>query len=244
MANRIFPTSIFTIPLPSINLNDGESVYFKFVLKSSTTNNFTASLSQGSAILSSLAPSTGYSNITKDYLYTGSAFMTASNINEIIFETNISNLFGSDYIFVPNPTLVGASSSSLYPVYGDVDYPFFIDTYDVILIYLSDGTYIEYRILKAYIDGNGRLRLVLDQQISQTVKNDISGIGGTGTEFYKKLLILSRRKDETNITLTFTKRDGKTSYGLIIPNNIDPEILKNIDVITKEIKTKILTTGV
>jgi hypothetical protein len=244
MANRIFPSTSFTIPLPSVNLADGEIVYFKFVLKSSTTNNFTASLSQGSAILSSLAPSTGYSNITKDYLYTGSAFVTSSNINEIIFETNISNLFGSNYIFVPNPTLVGAVSSSLYPEYGDVDYPFFITSFDVFLIYLSDGTYIEYRILRAYMDGSGRLRLVLDQQLSQAIKNDISGIGGSGNEFYKKFLILSRRKDETNITLTFTKRDGKTSYGLIIPDNIDPEILKNIDVITKEIKTKILTTGV
>ena len=225
-------------------MNDGESVYFKFILQSSTTNDFTASLSQGSAILSSLAPSTGYSNITKDYLYTGSAFMTASNINEIIFENNISNLFGPNYIFVPNPDLVNAVSSSLYSEYGDIDYPFFIDSFDIFLIYLSDGTYIEYRILRTYIDNNGRLRLILDQQLSQTVKNDISGIGGIGDEFYKKILLLSRRKDETNITLTFNKREGKTSYGLLIPNNIDPGILKNIDTIAKEIKTKILTTGV
>ena len=31
---------------------------------------------------------------------------------------------------------------------------------------------------------------------------------------------LSKREDETNVHLSFTKRDGKTSYGFLIPEDI------------------------
>jgi hypothetical protein len=40
--------------------------------------------------------------------------------------------------------------------------------------------------------------------------------------------------------LTFPKRDGDTSYGFVIPSNIAPDVLDNIDTITKEVKQKLL----
>jgi hypothetical protein len=55
------------------------------------------------------------------------------------------------------------------------------------------------------------------------------------------VLFLKKLPDETNMYLNFKKRPGKTSYGLVIPQNIDPAVMQNIDEISKEIQTKLLT---
>jgi hypothetical protein len=57
---------------------------------------------------------------------------------------------------------------------------------------------------------------------------------------YDRFLLLSRQPDETNVILNFTKREGKTSYGFLISDVISSEVLSNIDVITKEVKQKLL----
>ena len=57
---------------------------------------------------------------------------------------------------------------------------------------------------------------------------------------YTRFLFLSKREDETNVHLSFTKRDGKTSYGFLIPEDINKSVLDNIDTITKEAKQKLL----
>jgi hypothetical protein len=58
-----------------------------------------------------------------------------------------------------------------------------------------------------------------------------------------KLLLLSKLSDETNINLVFDKEDGTTSYGFVIPDNLSPDVLKNIDTITRNVKAKILSTN-
>jgi hypothetical protein len=57
---------------------------------------------------------------------------------------------------------------------------------------------------------------------------------------YQRFLLLSRVEDETNAYLTFNKRDGKTSYGFIIPQDISTTYLDNIDTITRQVKQKLL----
>ena len=52
--------------------------------------------------------------------------------------------------------------------------------------------------------------------------------------------MLSRRPDETNVILNFLKREGKTSDGFIIPEDVSSVIVNNIDIITKETKQKLL----
>jgi uncharacterized sulfatase len=58
-----------------------------------------------------------------------------------------------------------------------------------------------------------------------------------------QFLILSKVNDETNLILTFNKKPGTTSLGFIIPNNLHPDVLANIDVITKEVKQKLIDLG-
>jgi hypothetical protein len=64
-----------------------------------------------------------------------------------------------------------------------------------------------------------------------------------GLPYYKvkRFLILSRIKDETSAYLTFRKREGSTSYGFIIPQNIAADVLANINIITREVKQKLLS---
>ena len=57
---------------------------------------------------------------------------------------------------------------------------------------------------------------------------------------YQSFLVLKRVEDETSAFLTFPKRDGKTSYGFAIPQNLATDVLDNIDTITKEVKQKLL----
>jgi cold shock CspA family protein len=234
MARKITNTT-FNINIPSINLEDGDDVIFKFRMESNNvpSSNFTASIAQGSLKISSLAASTGYTT-TNIPFFNSAAIALNSNTDEIILSSGVSGFYGGDYIFVPNP--LKGTESTLYAGdvgYGDVDYPFTINPYDIALIYLSDGTYIETRILQAYKQ-SGLMRLKLDISLSTTLKSELVN------QTYKRFLILSRRVDETNVILSFTKRDGKTSYGFLIPENLSTEVLSNIDTITREVKQKLI----
>jgi cold shock CspA family protein len=231
MARKTTNTT-FNINIPSINLEKGEIISFKFQMESNNvpSSNFTASIAQGSLKMSSLAASTGYATTVIPF-FNSASIATGSNSNEIILSSGVSGFHGGDYTFVPNP--LSGSISTLYDEYGDVDYPFTINPNDIALIYLSDGTYIETRILNVYKQ-NGLIRLSLDISLSTTLKSELAH------QTYKRFLILSRRVDETNVILSFTKRDGKTSYGFLIPENLSPEVLSNIDTITREVKQKLL----
>ena len=68
---------------------------------------------------------------------------------------------------------------------------------------------------------------------NQYVNNIMSGS-------YQRFLLLSRLNDETNAHAAFRKRNGKTSYGFVIPENLAPDVLANIDIITREVKQKLL----
>jgi hypothetical protein len=230
-------TKTFSINVPSINLTAGDTITFKFKLSGSNTSNFTASfLSAGSLSINSLSVATGYLSTTCAYFDSASIATSVASgsgsTNTITFKPGLSNFFGGDYIFNPSP--ITGSQNSLYPTYGDVDYPFYIKPQDIILTYLSDNTYIESRVLSSSFSGN-YLQIQLNTILSNRYIADIE----SGS--YKKFLILSRQEDETNAYLTFKKREGSTSYGFIIPQNIAPDVLANIDTITKEVKQKILS---
>ena len=246
----------FNLNIPTTNLTVGEKIVFKLYNSSPPSDaNFTASLldatnnNVASLVISSLATSTGYSTVT-----TGSANINAGGFfdsasiadtgsNDIVFSQALSGFWDNNYIFVPNPITSSNATpytntlySSSIANYGDVDYPFspVIPCYDIVLIYLNDGTYIEARVTNTYKDNNVLLNLTLDTNLTSTLRLNL--INRT----YQQFLLLSRRADETNTILNFTKRDGKTSYGFLIPEDINQDVLNNIDTITKETKQKLL----
>jgi hypothetical protein len=226
-------TSTFNINVPSVNLIQGEELIFKLHLdgmSSFITSSFTASLGEGNLKITSLSTTTGYASTTSTF-FDSASIAVSTNTNEIILSPGVSSFYGGNYIFSPNP-LTG-SINSLYDTYGDVDYAFVSKPFDMIIVYLSDGTYVESTITNVYLSSQ-KLHLVLSTELSIALKNNLAN------QTYTKFLLLSRQPDETNTILTFIKRDGKTSYGFLIPDDINAAVLNNIDTITKEVKQKLL----
>ena len=230
--------SSFTINQPNVSLTDGDQLSFRFILSSSSTTDFTASLSAGDLRVFSNAPNTGYSII-----YSGSSIIDQDTINittpanVIVFTQDISSLYGGDYIYVPNPE--SGSSNPLYPTYGDIEYPFVSDIYDIIVLTLEDSTKIEYRVLKVEII-NAKVWVYLDQDMLLSIKQQLFPLVRGNDPTMQQFLWLARKKDETNAYIVFNKREGQTSYGFVIPSNLASDVLANIDTITKEVKQKLL----
>ena len=200
-------------------------------------SDYTASISQGNLEISSLAATTGYSNTTCPYFNSSSlsaSIAAGGKATFITFNTALSNFHDNGYQFIPNP-LTG-SINSLYSssaTYGDVDYQFDISPYDMVVTYLSDNTYVESRIISSSLSGS-YFQIHLDKEMSTLHRNNI--MSGS----YQRFLLLKKVKDETNVHLSFIKRAGKTSYGFLIPEDINQDVLNNIDTITKEAKQKLL----
>ena len=79
----------FTINIPSVALNAGEKLIFKFgVTNISPNSDFTASINEGSLKVSSLAASTGYSVVTQTsgtgFFHSASMADTTNNTRNII----------------------------------------------------------------------------------------------------------------------------------------------------------------
>jgi hypothetical protein len=219
---------------PVGGLVEGDKISFILNI-SSSNNNFTASVSQGSLAIGSLASSTGYASAVCPYFDTASISASlvsgSGSTNIITFPLALSNFHDNGYQFVPNPDT--GSFNSLYNIYGDVDYPFITKQSDIVLTYLSDGTYVESRIISSSYSGSF-FRIHLDNIMSnQYINNIMSGS-------YQRFLLLSRLDDETNAHASFRKRNGKTSYGFVIPENLAPDVLDNIDTITRQVKQKLL----
>ena len=203
-----------------------DKLTFQLRLLATSSNNYTASLNNGSLSIGSLALSTGYSVVS-------CPFVDTATTSSITFSSAISSFYNRGYIFTPNPA--SGSQSGLYGAYGDVDYTFDPKENDIVILYLSDNSILEYTINRVSVNSTtNKLSLHFNDDLSTTAKNDLTN----GT--YKRFLLLSRRKDETNVILRFIKREGKSSNGFLIPENISQAVLNNIDVITKEVKQKIL----
>jgi len=89
----------------------------------------------------------------------------------------------------------------------------------------------EYTVISNPLPNQNEVSIKVSPPLPQSIN--------TGTLY--SVLFLKKLPDETNIYLNFKKRPGKTSYGFLIPSNIDPNLLKNIDQISKEIQVKLLS---
>jgi hypothetical protein len=121
----------------------------------------------------------------------------------------------------------------MYSQWGDVDYPFQLQPYDIFVAYDISGSYYEYRILSIDTSQSPNIYVNLDNSVPTSLRANLNANSS-------KFLFLKRIEDETNLHLNFTKRRGSTSYGFLIPENLAPDVLANIDTITKQVKQKLL----
>jgi hypothetical protein len=212
----------------------GDKISYEFITGSNgfNTTNFTASILAGGSFSNQLSEYQVGANPTATS--TISPFISGSLNNTLILNSSLS--YFKDYLFMPSGSYP-IVKNSLFNSYGDVDYIFSPKAGDIISIYYSGG-YFESPITDSYFNSSGSIVLTLASELPSNL-NKPAYDSNTVTKF----LILSKVNDETNLILTFDKKPGTTSLGFIIPNNLHPDVLANIDTITKEVKQKLIDLG-
>ncbi len=219
------------------DLSPNDQIYFK-LLQVTSSNNYTASIlatgNQTSYTGLKNSIDTSVIGIEPFAVTSSGQFVSQSNgVDTVYFNKSLTGF--RDYLYLPS-----TSSVSLHGVYGNVDYTFSPKVGDVILFYYNNNTQVqEVTITSVGIVPGGS---VLAATVSPNLVNNLSAANYTSTTL-SKFVLLSKIPDETNLNLSFDKIDGQTSYGFVIPENLSPDVLKNIDVITRQVKQKLLSSG-
>lgn len=148
----------------------------------------------------------------------GGSFIQSISNNTLCL-TSSFNTYYSSSIFVPY-------SSSLFDDFGEVYELFYFNTYDVLITKNQDG--IKIYEINSISTGSNICVTVEPSFGSETIAN------------LEYIVFLRKQRDETRVIINYQNTPGQTSYGFIIPNNLHPEVLKNIDIITKEVKQKLI----
>lgn len=147
--------------------------------------------------------------------------------NTILFTTQMTKY----YQYQQSP-----EDSVLYSKYGDIESTFKPESGDIISIkHLDSKSSYIYTIQNVYI-----ANVLGVQYLGVTVVGSLPLNVITTPERIQEFVVSRRVKDETNIVLNFKKKDGDTSYGILIPERISPDYMENIDVIIKGIKEKLI----
>lgn len=212
----------YKLSLTNYPLETGNKIYFEYIVDpiSFENENPNIEILSGGSLRVDL-------NGGIPIIYSSFLNFNDETINLTGIDNRLSAIYGPSFIFLPTGSLFG--TSSLYSQYGPVNYPFEMQPGDVILLSQSSGSIVnEYTINNINVSANN-----VRFNVSPPLPSNI------GATLYSSVF-LRKIKDETNIISRFRKPVGNTSYGFIIPDNIHPDVLNNIDIITKEVKLKLL----
>jgi hypothetical protein len=230
--SRVYPVNSTNAPITALNTSTWNSYYAIWQMDFSIGNDYFK--------VTNIGEQGTYCTINNNL------FSSSQSPNYIAITSSYISNFKNYLYYTPSYNSASATSP-LYSTYGDVNYPMNIDIGDTIVFnYTGSGaplnSYSPYSfiITNTGSDAGGNLLLYTLETIPQFVYDSPNS--------YYSVLFLKRKKDETNVSFNFIKKPGAVSYGFIIPNDISPEILKNIDTITKQVKQKLLadqqgTTG-
>jgi len=237
-AGTLSTTLVFNVTSSNRDFVPGDQVSFRFIQNGSLPNNATASFTQTGrgTIYDGLRNSLSITTTGINPFATGSIgqFVQSSNgVDTLILNKSLSSFI--DYQYLPSTSSIG-----LYNVYGNVNNTFSPKVGDVILIYYNGGIqYQEFNIVSTPSPVNGQYQI----KVSPSLVSNLALTGSYASTTIDKLLLLSKQPDETNLYLSFNKSPGNTSYGFLVPDNLSPDILKNIDVITRQVQQKLLTNN-
>jgi hypothetical protein len=165
-----------------------------------------------------------------------------NNFTTLYLDSDLSSVYtpltssGDQIFYAPN---IEGDISDIYSKYGDVDYAFHMNIGDSIILKDARNFTYEFGVKEVVYDSvNKCYGFKLLSTMDSTLFNEL--FFNTDNKRYFEILYLNKIKDETNVLAVFTKKDGRTSYGFIIPDNLHPDVLANIDTITKEVKQKLL----
>jgi hypothetical protein len=211
----------FKTSVNNLTLSQGNTIYFEFLVQNS-------SFTLEDPIIEILPGGSLRVDLNGGIPVAFSKFTSFNTTNNTLtLSTRLSNIYGPNFIFLPTGS--SFSTSSLYSQYGDVNYPFLLSTGDTILLTQASGSVVnEYSIIS------------INQAPNEVIFNVVPPFPSNIASSLFSAIFLKRVKDETSIISRFRKAPGGTSYGFIIPYNLHPDVLVNIDTITKEVKQKLL----
>lgn len=225
-------TQTFALSTDSTNLTQGDIIEVKLQQDYMSTTNFTSSFtSAGTLGISQDNQVIGLYPFATSSLVTSSFISQSVGTSRLVLNNSLSSYYG--YQFLPNFSTGSIASSSLFSKYGAVDFPFTLGVGDLAVL-KENNLYQEYEVQSISNQSNGALVIDVTPEINTSFLpiTDLT-----------EVLFLTKRQDETNVVFNFPKKPGQTSYGLVIPNNISPDILKNIDSVVKEIQSKLIETN-
>ena len=197
------------------------------------SNNWTASMDYGNLVIDIKSTSVaGYPFEVSNINYGNFVSGTVSP-NIIIFNSSLTS-FLNNYNQVPY-FISGSSivSSSLYSQYGEINYPFEISEGDKIVL-KSDQGKSQIVTISSYYIFNSRAHVLVYPDLDPYFINYPNNI--------LSFLLVKKIKDEQNIILTFKKPPGATSYGFLIPEDINLDLLNNISTIQTNVQQQLLST--
>jgi len=161
-----------------------------------------------------------------------------SDPGEIPLTSIMSTYFNDSVYFLP---YTSDNISSLYGAYGDVNYTTNIEIGDRIILYysgsisslpISNIAPIEVQVVG--VTNNGTSKTI------QVYPDLPLYLNGSNINNYQKAVFVKRVPDETVAILQGKKRLGDTSFGFLVPENVNPNIQKNINTLQATIQSQIL----
>ena len=239
-------TMAFNHTTPAFRYNSNDSVEFRFAASAISTttslpvSNFTASVAYGpAATLSSTTQGGGttFAEVTQYPIpYIASSANLTNNTSTLTLSPALTSYI--DYQFTPYFESGSATySSSLYTAYGDVNVAFSPQNGDLIILADEAGTTQDLDVISTQVNttiNGSQLAITLTPNILANWQQDLTLV--------TKVLILRKYKDEQNVMLQFNKLPGQTSYGFIIPNQTNPQVLAQINTLQSAVQSQTLTT--
>jgi hypothetical protein len=225
-------TLVFNVTSSFRDFIPGDQVFFRLLQYNASSSLISSLLSTGDGtIFDGLRNTLQASNINPFAITSSGQFISGSNgVDTFTLNQSLSSFI--DYQYLPT-----TSSVNLHSSYGNVDYTFSPKVGDVMFVYYNNNSqYQEFNISR--VTPGTKLSLTVTPNLVANLSSSVYT-----PNVISKVLLLSKLPDETNINLIFDKEDGQTSYGFILPDNLSPDVLKNIDTITRQVKQKLLSSG-
>ena len=211
--------------------NPGDLIVFRFFVDSNTTGITSAAMDSGGILKVVPSNNTLTANDTE--------VCVDQTQNAFFLSSSLSPYYGPAYLFNPLDATVSSSYANLYITYGDILYPFNLEENDKIVVQIESpsGSALVYTVQSSSIaGGTGNVYIY--------TKEDIDGYFGNLCNKFYRILFLKRTQDETSVILDFPKPAGKTSYGYIISQNINPAVIDNIEQINKNVNQQLIDVGI
>lgn len=173
------------------------------------------------------------------------------NINSKILDPETKNLIksmsGNSIVINGNlsyhsliESLFNPDSSTLYKKYGDVDVNFSLQVGDYIRFFNKNTNEYNVHQITSVTKATG-VSAYIDLYFPEITLGVTPALLDSLTpDSYLEVLFYRKVQDETTVMLNYNIKDVNTSYGILIPHNISEETMNNIDVIIKELKTKLI----